>query len=261
MTAPSTQTKATPSTQPENFGRRVRDLLETKKLTIAELADRAELAPSLVSKLLTDTDAIRREPRLEHILAIARALELPPGELVVGTTAEALLGEWVPRTEFEAESKTRSEAQSEAAQLRTELAGVRSEAHALQKSVDQLSQEIATAQRRLSEVEAAARRERVKLNVQREAAEAKLAAAIVERDNALALARQNYKAWANARSQILHLDREARSAKGAAAAGWLTALVGTVGGTLLASAASEPSAPSATRKKSKTRKRSTTPRR
>lgn len=245
------------STFTDTFARRVRDLLDARKQTIAELADRAELAASLVSKLLTDTDATRREPRLEHILAIARALELAPRELVVGTTAEALLGEWVPRAEFDEESKARSEAQSEAAQLRTELAGARSEAQALKTSVDQLSEEVATAQRQLGDFEAAARRERATLRAAREAAEAKLAAAIVERDNALARAQQNYQAWANARSHILQLQREAKNAKGAAAAGWITALLGTVGGAILGSAAAEPSAPvaSATRKKKSVRKR------
>jgi transcriptional regulator with XRE-family HTH domain len=233
--------EATPTA--DSFVRRVREILDAKRLTIAELAERAELAASLVSKLLTETDATRREPRLEHVLAIARALELAPRELVLGTTAETILGEWVPRTEFEEESKARSAAQTEAAQLRTELAGVRSEANALRSTVDQLSQEVATATRRLGDVESAARKEQTALRVAREAAEAKLAAAIVERDRALALAQQNYQAWANARSQILQLQREVVDAKGSASAGWLAALVGTVGGAILGAAAAEPAAP------------------
>ncbi len=228
---------------PETFARRVRDLLDAKKQTIAELADRAELAASLVSKLLTETEAARREPRLEHILAIARALEVAPRELVLGTTAEALLGEWVPRSEFDEESKARGAAQTEAAQLRTELAGARSEASALKTGVDQLSQEVATVTRRLGDVEANARREQTTLRVARDSAEARLASALVERDRALALAQQNYQAWANARSQILQLQREVADAKGSASAGWVAALVGTVGGAILGAAAAEPSPP------------------
>ena len=42
-------------------------------------------------------------------------IEIAPRELVLGTTAEVLLGEWVPRAEFEEESKARSAAQTEAA--------------------------------------------------------------------------------------------------------------------------------------------------
>jgi transcriptional regulator with XRE-family HTH domain len=234
----------TSENSPMTFARRVRDLLDARKHSIAELAERAELAASLVSKLLTDTDASRREPRLEHVLAIARALEIAPRELVLGTTAEALLGEWVPRAEFDEESKARSAAQTEAAQLRTELAGARSE-----------SQEVTTVTRRLGDVEANARREHTALRVARESSEARLASALVERDRALAIAQQNYQAWANARSQILQLQREVTEAKGSASAGWVAALVGTVGGAILAAAAAEPSAPvaSAPRKRSSRR--------
>jgi len=238
----STDPSAAP-VPPKTFAHRIRELLDAKKQTIADLADRAELAASLVSKLLTETDAARREPRLEHVLAIARALEVAPRELVLGTTAELLLGEWVPRREFDEESKARSEAQTEAAQLRTELAGARSEVLALKTGVDQLSQEVTAATRRLSDVEAAARREQTTLRVARESADAKLASALVERDHALALAQQNYQAWANARSQILQMQREVAAAKGSASAGWIAALVGTVGGAILGAAAAEPAAP------------------
>jgi transcriptional regulator with XRE-family HTH domain len=245
----------TSENSPMTFARRVRDLLDARKHSIAELAERAELAASLVSKLLTDTDASRREPRLEHVLAIARALEIAPRELVLGTTAEALLGEWVPRAEFDEESKARSAAQTEAAQLRTELAGARSESASLRSTVDQLSQEVTTVTRRLGDVEANARREHTALRVARESSEARLASALVERDRALAIAQQNYQAWANARSQILQLQREVTEAKGSASAGWVAALVGTVGGAILAAAAAEPSAPvaSAPRKRSSRR--------
>jgi len=50
-----------------------------------------------------------------------------PAELVVGTEAEPILGQWIPRDEFEKEVQARNEAQTEASGLRTELAGTRSE--------------------------------------------------------------------------------------------------------------------------------------
>lgn len=224
----------------QDFAARVRSILEQRKLSIAELATNAELDASLVSRLLTETESTRREPRLEHVLAIARALGMVPRELVVGTSAEQLLGEWVPRTEFEAESKLRTEAQTEAATLRTDLAGARSEAATLKGTVEQLSGELTVAARRLADAEATSRREMTALRVAKGAAESKLAAAVAERDQALAFANQNYAAWANARSQILQLQREVASANGSAAAGWITALVGTVGGAIIGSAATAP---------------------
>lgn len=242
----------------EPFARRVREQLDAKGLSLAELAERAELAASLVSKLLTDTDAARREPRMEHVLAIARALELAPRELVQGTTAEPLLGEWVPRSELEAESDARSEAQKEASELRTDLVGARSEASTLRSSVDKLSQQLSAANRRASDVEAQARRELTTLRVGRDSAEARLASALSERDQALALARQNYAAWANARSQIFQLQREVADAKGSASTAWMAALVGTVGGAILGSAAAEPAAPaSSARRRTPARRRRT----
>jgi transcriptional regulator with XRE-family HTH domain len=222
------------------FGRRVRELIDKTGLTIAELGERTELAPSLISKLLTETDAARREPRLEHVLAIARALGLPPRELVLGTSAESLLGEWVPRAEFEGESAARTNAQSEAAALRTELAGARSEASTQLAMVDQISKELASTTQRLAEVEATSRRKLAAMRVAQESAEARLAAALVERDRALDLARQNYQAWANARSHVLQLQREVTDARDSATVGWVTALVGTVGGAILGAAAAEP---------------------
>jgi transcriptional regulator with XRE-family HTH domain len=227
----------------DSFAQRVRALLDARKMTLAELAASAELDASLVSRLLSETENTRREPRLEHCLAIARVLEMAPRELVGGTSAEPLLGEWIPRGELEAESKLRSEAQTDAATLRTDLAGARGEVAALKAAVEQVSAELAAAVRRHADTEAASRRELTTLRVGKDAAESKLASAIAERDQALALAAQNYTAWANARSQILQLQREVASANGTAAAGWITALVGTIGGAILGAAAAEPARP------------------
>jgi transcriptional regulator with XRE-family HTH domain len=219
------------------FARRVRGLLDARRMSISDLAQRSELEPSLVSKLLTETDAVRRDPRLEHVLVIARALEVGPRELVAGTGAEALLGEWVPRAELEAESLARTQAQTDAAASRTELAGARGESATLTATVAQLTQQLVTSTRRLGEVEAANRREQMSLRIAKDAAEAKFLAALKERDLALECARENYFAWANARSQILQMQREVREAKSAVA---ITAIVSGIGGAILSAAASEP---------------------
>ncbi len=237
------------------FARRVRDLLEGKRVSLSELAEKSELAPSLVSKLLTETESARREPRLEHVLVIARVLEMPPGELVAGTDAESLLGEWVPRTEFEAESKARITAQADSAKLRTELAGTTAEAKALRNNVEQLSRSLDDATKKLAEVEARARREAGTLRVARDAAESKFQAAMTERDQAWEQARTNYLAWANANSRVQHLQRELVEAK---EVGWLKTLVGTVGGAIVGAAAADPgtsSAPRRTTSRRTTRKR------
>lgn len=211
----------------ESFARRVRRLMDERKFTVAELADRAELAPSLVSKLLTDTDATRREPRLEQAFALARALEIQPLALVAGTSAHALLSDWVPREEFSQEAKARYEAQADAARLRTELAQSRAEVAVLSEIREQLSNEVS-----------ALRREETKHRIENFALTASRSSALVERDAALAEA-QNARAWyTNAASRLRQLQEQVQAARLGQSLGWIVASIGAVA----AVAASQPSA-------------------
>ncbi|HXK16721.1 MAG TPA: helix-turn-helix transcriptional regulator, partial [Polyangiaceae bacterium] len=199
----------------ETFSHRVRAILERDKITQGELAQRSELDGSLVSKLLTDTDASRREPRIEHIIAIASALEITPRELVAGTEAEKVLGEWIPRAELAAESKIRAQAQARATNLETELVGAKAEASAAKVEITSLT-------RRLGELEAAAGRELATTRIALQRAEAKLAATASERDAAVRVATQGQVALSTARSHLLQAQRELTAARGAASAGWIT---------------------------------------
>jgi transcriptional regulator with XRE-family HTH domain len=231
---------------PVAFADRVRELLAASGRTITQLADDAELAPSLVSKLLTETETSRREPRLEHVLAIARALGAHPREVVLGTTAEPLLGEYLPRDEFDKECAARSEAQAAASEIRMELAGARSELVDLKGTLDRAVEELRVVKRRAADVEAAADRERHAAKAALAASEGKRASAIAEYQRIRGLANQNYAAWANAKSMIALLQRELTSlrqqvtkANGEASAAWVAALIGTVGGAVLGHAAAE----------------------
>ena len=102
----------------EPFGDKIRRMLDEAKRTQADVADAAELAPAVVSRIMSS----ERPPRMEHILALARALEVSPGTLVLGTSASSVLGEWVPRTQLDAEAKCRAEAQRELDVARSKLA-------------------------------------------------------------------------------------------------------------------------------------------
>ena len=237
---------------PTSFSEHARALLDLRRLSIAQLSEQAELAPSLVSKLLTDTASARREPRLEHVLDIARALQLAPAEVVGGTDAESLLAEWVPRAEFEAESKARTAAQAQAAGLRTDLAGARSEVEGLRAAIEQLTQSLAIVNQQRSESDTRAQREQALLRVVKESAEARCKAALAERDNALAVAEQNYRAWANACSHLELMRRQVAESKASAG---LAAFLGTIGGALLGVAASEPPVPTSAVHQRSTKKR------
>lgn len=214
-----------------SFATRVREVMTQKGLSSATLAQRAELTPSLLSRLTTENLSTRRDPQIEHILALARGLEVAPAELVADTEAESILGQWIPREEFMKEVQTRNEAQAEASELRTELAGVRSELKSLTTELEQMSQEVTKASQRAADAEASARRELPALRAAKGAAEAKLAQAIAERDQAQEAANQNYRAWANAHSQALNLQRQVAQADGKAV---ILGLIGTAVGAMVA---------------------------
>lgn len=215
------------------FASQVREVMGQRGITSAVLAKSAELTPSLLSRLITETESARRDPQIEQILAIARGLQMAPAELVAGTEAEQILGQWIPRVELEKEVQARLQAQAEAMELRVDQAGLRSELKSLSKELEQMTQEAAKASMR--EVEA--RREQAGLRSAKDSAEARLAAAVQERDQAMQIARRNYEAWSAAQTAILHLKRQVDESKSAA---WISGLVGAGLGAILANSASEP---------------------
>ncbi|MBZ0116736.1 MAG: helix-turn-helix transcriptional regulator, partial [Sandaracinaceae bacterium] len=89
---------ASPDTSPGDFAAEIRARTKAAGLSLAQLAERAELDASLVSRLTNG----QRAPRPEHVVAIARALGVGPLEL--GTeAAKAMTIEWVARAELERE--------------------------------------------------------------------------------------------------------------------------------------------------------------
>ena len=108
MSQSETGTQSNPPTD-EDFGRRLRRLLEEGNLSQAELAEQAEVAPAAVSRLIAGD----RVPHVDQVLAMARALGVTPGTLVQGTTAATVLDAWVTRAQFETEATMRAAAQVE----------------------------------------------------------------------------------------------------------------------------------------------------
>lgn len=72
-----------------SFGKTVRRKREALGLTLEQLAERAGLSPNYLGTVENE----RRDPSLSTVLAIARGLRVPPGELLGGVkelSAEAL---------------------------------------------------------------------------------------------------------------------------------------------------------------------------
>ena len=61
-----------------SFGRAVRRRREALGLTLEELAERAALSPNYIGTVENG----RRDPSLSTILALAKGLRVPPGELL-----------------------------------------------------------------------------------------------------------------------------------------------------------------------------------
>lgn len=185
------------------FAARVRSLLDAREMSLAQLADQSDLQASFLSRLLSDNEATRREPRIEHVVSIARALETTPGELLQGTEHRSLVNDWVPRSEFEAECGERVKAQAESAKARAELSGCRRGVANQQLAMLQLSDRI-----RGLESENATMRQLL------DESAAKIECLEVEHDDLVDLAQRNYIAYRNARSHFERLRRDVAHARG-----------------------------------------------
>lgn len=208
----------TRSTKPEagSFAARVREILRDRGMTIAQLAEQAELDPSLTSRLLAENASTRRDPRPEHVIAIARALEKAPSDLAVGTDAESALADWIPRAELTREIDARLAAQKEASDERTAAAIAREEARVYRAQVDQLSSEQARVADDLAKERMAHARTVRERDAQIAAVRGEVASLQAERDAERARAAQNYRAWSAANSALEGARRNAATATGVA---------------------------------------------
>lgn len=119
---------------PTPFAERLREHVESDGRSLAEVARDADLDPSVVSRLAAKDAGTRREPRLEQVIALARALGTTPAELIEGTDAASIFNDWVPRSQFDQEVSARlaaqravSAAEAEVARLEAQLALLRDE--------------------------------------------------------------------------------------------------------------------------------------
>lgn len=142
-----------PPTKVEQFGDRVRGLREKRGWSQNELAERADLAPAALSRILTG----EREPRMAHVVALASALEVSLTELVAGTTAAGTVLAWVPRERLEECEKLRIETIGERDVARAESAARNAEVNSLKKTLAGLNVRLEGLEQKLALSEAEAR--------------------------------------------------------------------------------------------------------
>jgi transcriptional regulator with XRE-family HTH domain len=119
----------------ESFGDRVRRLREARGWSQNELAEKAELAPAAVSRILTG----EREPNMGHLIQIAAALEVSLTELVAGTTASGVVQAWIPRDRLEDSERARVEVIRDLDVARSEATARGAETVALRRALDTVS--------------------------------------------------------------------------------------------------------------------------
>jgi transcriptional regulator with XRE-family HTH domain len=232
--------------QKQKLAERVRELREARNWSQNDLAERAELPAPALSRILSG----EREPRIQHLLALANAFEIAVFELVAETDAVDAVGQWVRRENFTEVDRARAGAMREAADLRSKVAARDQEIETLRQRFAESVRQVEESNRtntglraqaaraeQLSRELADARSELTLEKVSRECSERNLTAAEGERDRAIEQANVNYFAWHNAVSRIQQLQFDLQKAKGGQ---WLTATIGALGGALVAAAAEEP---------------------
>jgi transcriptional regulator with XRE-family HTH domain len=215
-------------TEPD-FAGRVRALLNTKGMTLAQLAQGTELDASLLSRLTAENDSTRRAPQIEHVFAIARSLGTSPAELVQGTSAASILGEWVRATEYAREAQARAAAQQEATELRSQVAELTAVAAARGRECDDLRTRLTGAERALAQ----AQRERDGLRARQTEVER-------QRQEALATAFRHQQLTAAAQAQVENLAQQLQGAKSSATTAWTITGLGALTAILSGSSKSRP---------------------
>jgi transcriptional regulator with XRE-family HTH domain len=235
----------------ETLGERVKRLREAKRMKQSELADAIGVDPTVLSRILSGD----REPQLEQVIAIARALDTSAADLVQDTGKEQVLKEWVPIARLVEEEQLRVQVQNELANARRELIAQVAEIQALRLRSDSLvttntnlEREFVTLRAQAEEVDrlreqlAAARTRETQLEGER----ARLSAELTEtkkqlssRDQALTVSRQSLT---QVLAQASTLKRSLEATKSAQVGAVTVAglIGGLIGAAAVAATVSEP---------------------
>lgn len=211
------------ATKDEAFTDRVRRLRDARGWSQNELAERAELAPAALSRILAGD----REPRMGHLIALAAALELTLTDLVAGTTAASAVLDWVPRERFEEAGQGRIDALRERDIARSDLAARVAEVESLKKTAGEMNRRLVDTERELAHARGElemARQQRKELEELRgraaalEALRPRLEAQVSQLTQALNTSRLEaadyYRKWEEAYGRSRQLQAEVATAKG-----------------------------------------------
>lgn len=114
---------------------RIRQLRDEKGLTQTQLAQKAELDSAVLSRLLSG----EKTPRMEHVLALANALEINPIELIFGTEHENILEKWVSIEEFKKQAIEKDSIEKKYEDVLISNKSLQNENESLKNRIEQLN--------------------------------------------------------------------------------------------------------------------------
>lgn len=121
----------------KTFGDEIKRLREAKGLNQTQLASNSSLDSAFLSRLLSGD----KKPKIEHILALANALDVTPIELVFETEYSSLLEDWVTMDQYKAIKEEKDSLSRKTEELETENITLKSEVEDLKKRIAQLSED------------------------------------------------------------------------------------------------------------------------
>lgn len=195
--------------------------LRSGKFSQTELAERADLAPAALSRILSG----ERTPKMEHLLALASALEVTVAELVDGTDAASAISDWVRREDYEAVEAKRLQIEKELLAERAQVQALGAEGRSLKAQMSALQTEIARLSQRVAEMSAEAEGERAR----REASEAAAQTAVAHGHQLRLELERTQQQLKNLRADL------ERSGKAQVATGVVAAALGALAGAVVAS--------------------------
>lgn len=231
----------------EDFGDRVKALRDERKLSQNDLAKEAGISPASFSRILSG----ERPLRMDQAVALARALGVTVVELTAGTTAEEIVAEWVPRAEYEASDRLRTDAERDLCLARAELQASKAENGSLRDAVRSLTSQVSGLEADLASLQAKAARatalaEKNK-ELERQVVELKGEVASLssfkdeleqQSESARNLANLNYQAWVQAKNRVQVLEKSLLSEKSdKVGVAVISAALGALGAAMMASPA------------------------
>jgi transcriptional regulator with XRE-family HTH domain len=127
---------------------RIKELREKRSLTQVELAEKAGINPSTLSRILNK----ERDFKPEYAISLAKALEVTVYDILLHTEYEDFFNDWVEKEVYNTLQKQYSDLGSENKNLQIQLDGKSAEIESLTKSIESYIKKLSELEKKNSEL-------------------------------------------------------------------------------------------------------------